>query len=56
MIAQMSYFDGLSLSEQMEEHISSLTYPALQRLVVLLLRSMGYRDVRIVDGGRPRPC
>ena len=54
MIAQMSYFDGLSLREQMEEQISSLTYPALQRLVVLLLRSMGYRDVRIVDGGRPR--
>lgn len=53
-VSSLSFFDELSLRQQIENVIDELPYPALQRLIVLLLRSIGYRDIRIVDGGKPR--
>jgi hypothetical protein len=54
METSMTYFDALNLRAQVENEVSFLNYAALERLVVFLLRSMKYRDVRIVDGGHPR--
>jgi restriction endonuclease Mrr len=54
MQGSLPFFDELSLRQQIENMIVDLPYPALERLVVLLLRSMGYRDIRIVDGGKQR--
>lgn len=50
----MTYFEALNLRGEVENEVSLLKYAALERLVVFLLRSMKYRDVRIVDGGHPR--
>ena len=46
--------DERVLHTQIETQLGWLSYPALERLVTLLLRAMDYREVQIVDGRRPR--
>lgn len=54
MVTMLSFPDGPTLIEQIEQEIASLPYPALERLAVLVLRSLDYRDIRIVDNGKQR--
>jgi restriction endonuclease Mrr len=54
MPATVALFDMPNLPERIENELVDLPYPALERLVVLLMRSMAYREVRVVDGGKQR--